>query len=93
MKYRSDSMYRNTSVVNSKYLDVMNPVVDNPGDYNTTSITISPQHNQRPDLLAHQLYGNSKLWWVFAEFNPDELNDPIVDFVAGKTIVVPTRFS
>jgi len=93
MKFRSDSMYRNTSIVNSKYLDIMNPVIDNPGNYTTREVTIESRYDQRPDLMAYDLYGNAKLWWVFAEFNPDELNDPIVDFNTGKTIVVPTRFS
>lgn len=93
MKFRSDSMYRNTKVVNSKYLDIMDPIIDNVATFPTRSLKITAKQDRRPDILAHELYGNAKLWWVFAEFNPDSLNDPIVDFTAGKTIIVPTRFS
>ena len=39
------------------------------------------------------LYGNAKLWWVFATINQDILNDPITDFEAGLTIQVPLRFT
>ena len=51
------------------------------------------KHNQKPDLLAYELYGNAKLWWVFALFNQDKLKDPIIDFKEGITIKVPVRFS
>ena len=82
MAQNSDSLYRNTQIIDNKYLDILDPVIDSTNKY-----------NNRPDLLANELYGNSKLWWVFAEFNPDTLNDPIVDFVAGLKIKVPTSFT
>jgi len=44
-------------------------------------------------LLAYDLYGNSKLWWVFAQFNQDKLKDPVVDFLPGLEIQVPTKFT
>ena len=65
----------------------------NVNDYNTKTIKLTVKYEHRPDLLAHELYGNAKLWWVFAEFNPDLLNDPIVDFKTGITIKYPVRFS
>jgi hypothetical protein len=44
----------------------------------------------RPDLLAYDLYGDSKLWWVFAERNPNRLGeDPYFDFKTGVGIYVP----
>jgi hypothetical protein len=51
---------------------------------------IDPPFNLRPDLLAHKLYGDSNLWWVFAVRNPDVLKDPIFNFVAPNIIYVPT---
>ena len=93
MKFRSDSMYRNTGMLKSGYLDVQSPVITNVNDYNTKTIKLTVKYEHRPDLLAHELYGNAKLWWVFAEFNPDLLNDPIVDFKTGITIKYPVRFS
>jgi len=91
--YRSDSAYRNTSIVEGKYLDIYESTVTNLQEYNLVEKEISPKYHQRPDLMAHDLYGNSKLWWVFLEFNQDDLEDPILDFVSGLTILVPTRFS
>ena len=57
-KYRTDSLYRNTEVVNSKYLDVLS--IDNIDIKNTSTktITLEAKHNERPDLLAYELYGN-----------------------------------
>jgi hypothetical protein len=48
--------------------------------------TIEPQYAFRPDLLAHDLYGNARLWWVFMQRNLDVLQDPILDFVPGTKI-------
>ena len=71
-------------------LDINNIDVDNT---TTTNITLEEKYNEKPDLLAYDLYGNAKLWWVFGLFNQDELVDPILDFKAGLKIKVPTRFS
>ena len=92
-KYRTDSVYRKTPVVNNKYLGIWNPGNLDVNNTLTTTVTLAPKHEYRPDVLAYELYGNAKLWWIFAQFNPDELVDPIMDFTAGKTLTVPTRFS
>ena len=51
--------------------------------------TIEPQYENRPDLLAYDLYGTSKLWWVFTQRNMDILEDPVFDFKAGVKILLP----
>lgn len=91
--YRADSVYRNTEIVDNKYLDVLS--IDNIDVENTStkSVVIKSKHENKPDLLAYELYGNAKLWWVFALFNQDKLQDPILDFKAGLSINVPIRFS
>jgi hypothetical protein len=93
MSYRTDSIYRNTPIINNQFLDVL--AIDNIDVVNTTtrSVTIELRHANKPDLLAHELYGNSKLWWVFALFNQTKLADPILDFNEGVVIQVPTRFA
>ena len=48
-------------------------------------------YKQRPDLLAYDLYGDAKLWWVFAIRNPNVLQDPIYDFEPGVTIYIPQQ--
>ena len=41
------------------------------------SYTIERTYAYRPDLLAYDLYGTPRLWWVFAQRNPDQIEDPI----------------
>jgi len=50
-------------------------------------ITLTYQY--RPDLLAYDLYGNSRLWWVFYQRNPNTLTKPPLDFAAGTQIYLP----
>ena len=92
IEYRADSVYRDTNIEENRFLGMFRSPVQNTQDYLTYRLTVSNKYAQRPDLLAYDLYGNSRLWWVFAQFNPDTLNDPIVDFVAGLEIVVPEKF-
>ena len=91
--YKPDSLYRNTSIVSNQYLDTLN--VDDIDIENTTtkSVKLELKHENKPDLLAYELYGNSKLLRGFALFNQDKLKDPIIDFKEGVTIKVPVRFS
>ena len=46
---------------------------------------------RRPDLLAHDLYGSSKLWWVFMHRNMDTITDPIFAFAEGVQIRIPKK--
>lgn len=48
-------------------------------------------YENRPDMLAYDLYGDSALWWVFKARNPNVLDDPLFDFRAGITIYVPKK--
>ena len=48
-------------------------------------------YERRPDLLAHDLYGDSKLWWVFMHRNMDVLSDNIWSFTAGTEIRIPKK--
>jgi hypothetical protein len=51
---------------------------------------ITKVYEFRPDLLAYDLYGDSKLWWVFAVRNPNRLGeDPYFNFTSGLEIYVP----
>ena len=91
--YRTDSLYRDTKITNNQYLDEL--TIDNIDVKNTTTktMTLNEKYDEKPDLLAYDLYGNAKLWWVFGLFNQDALADPIIDFKAGLKIIVPIRFS
>ncbi len=87
--YPRSSPYYNADVVNGKFLDVMNnrPIPTLPSD---VYWEITTAYNLRPDLLAFDIYGDSKLWWVFASRNPNRLKDPLFDFVTGTGIYLPT---
>jgi hypothetical protein len=54
---------------------------------------IENQYNQRPDLLAFDLYGTPKLWWVFVQRNMNVIKDPIYDLYAGQVIYLPKQSS
>lgn len=54
-------------------------------------ITVEPKYESRPDLLAQDLYGTPRLWWVFAVRNMDLLVDPLEDLKAGIQIFAPTK--
>jgi len=88
MLYSSTSPYYLTGVVNRQYLDVMvnRPIPSDPTD---VYWEITPTYNLRPDLLAYDLYKDPKLWWVFAQRNPNRIKDPLFDFVSGIKIYIP----
>jgi hypothetical protein len=75
---------------NSLYLDLWQPRPI-PASADDFQYTIQPQYNYRPDLLAYDIYGNPKLWWVFIQRNVDILTDPIYDFRSGVTISLPKK--
>jgi len=86
--YPATSPYYTTGIVNSKFLDVM---VNRPIPMQQSDIywRITPVYEYRPDMLAYDLYSDSRLWWVFAQRNPNTLADPYGDFVAGVGIYLP----
>ncbi len=87
--YPATSPYKDTGVFNGKYLDflVYRPIPKQPSD---VLYTIPEVYQYRPDMLAFDLYSDSKLWWVFAARNPNRLgSDPYFDFKAGVDIYIP----
>ena len=70
------------------FLDVM---VNRPIPKATDDLlfTINTTFQYRPDLLAFDLYGDSALWWVFYQRNPNTLTRPPLDFRAGTSIYLP----
>lgn len=86
--YPMTSPYYQTDIVNGNFLDVMinRSIPTVPSDIYWT---ITPTYNLRPDLLAYDLYSDSRLWWVFASRNPNRLKDPMFDFVTGLGIYLP----
>ena len=85
--YSQTSPYFETGEVGN-YLDILNPrtITAEPDDQ---SYTIERTYSYRPDLLAFDMYGSARLWWVFAQRNPDVLQDPVFDFTPGTEIYLP----
>lgn len=88
VSYPQTSPYYLTEIYNNQFLEVMTnrPIPMNPLDQYWT---ITTTYNLRPDLLAFDLYNDSKLWWVFSQRNPNTLKDPLFDFVTGVNIYIP----
>jgi hypothetical protein len=86
--YPATSPYNNTDVVNGKFLDIMInrsiPMLASDRYWEITTV-----YEYRPDLLAYDLYSDSRLWWVFAQRNPNRLKDPYFDFITGVGIYIP----
>ncbi len=89
VNYTTTSPWYNTPIVQN-YLDVLaiRPVAAEADDF---VYAIESQYAYRPDLLAYDLYGTNKLWWVFIQRNLDRLQDPIFDFVPGVEIYIPKK--
>jgi len=86
--YTKTSPWGNTQINKSGELDILSirPV---PAEDDDFLYTIEPQYLHRPDLLAYDLYGSSKLWWVFAQRNIETLKDPVFDMIPGVKIFLP----
>lgn len=87
--YSNTSPYFETEM-RSTYLEVLNPRTLT-AEEDDQSYTIERTYAYRPDLLAYDLYGTPRLWWVFTQRNPDQIEDPIYDFKPGVTIKLPKK--
>ena len=89
--YDKNSPYAKTAFFGN-YLDIINlpPIPKLASDQ---LFTVNRTYQLRPDLLAFDLYGDSRLWWVFIQRNLDVLEDPIFDFVPGTKIYLPKSSS
>lgn len=89
MNYKKSSPYAETPIsTDGNYLEQY--VTRNvPASFDDVVFEITNKYNLRPDLLAHDLYGDVNLWWIFSERNPNTLKDPVGDFKSGTIIFIP----
>jgi len=85
--YSKTSPYYKTQIVNG-YLDVID-FRDLPIQRDDILFEVTATYENRPDLLAYDLYKDPSLWWVFAVRNKKILKDPVYDLVAGVKIYLP----
>jgi hypothetical protein len=87
--YARTSPYFNTPVT-GKYLDIAElPSI--PKLVDDVLYTIPVVYENRPDLLAADLYNDPGLWWVFAARNPNIIQDPVFDIRPGYQIYIPRQ--
>jgi hypothetical protein len=85
--YGKTSPYSKTEIVNG-YLDVLN-FRDLPNERDDVQFELTSTYENRPDLLAYDLYQDASLWWVFAVRNKSKIKDPVFDMRAGTKIYLP----
>lgn len=87
--YKNSSPYAATKTF-GPFLDILNyrPITKKADD---VTYVINSVYQYRPDMLAHDLYDDAGLWWVFAARNPNVIKDPIFGFTAGVTIYIPQK--
>lgn len=83
------SQYRDTKI-DGFYLGIWEPI-DIPTSLNDTTYTVRPDHENRPDLIAHEFLGNANLWWVIFLRNIETISDPLSDITTGKQIMIPAK--
>jgi hypothetical protein len=86
-EYSKTSPYYTTELING-FLGIWN-ARDIPPESDDILFEVTEKYQNRPDLLAYDLYSDVKLWWVFAVRNPSVLRDPVFDLIAGKQIYLP----
>lgn len=87
--YKKTSPYYTTDL-SKGYLDVAN-FRNIPAQKGDVLFTVTKEYENRPDLLAYDLYEDSGLWWVFAVRNKSILKDPVYDLVPGIDIYLPQK--
>lgn len=88
--YSKFSQYYETPIYSNSFLDLYEPR-QFPRLEGDVAVTLTEAFKHKPHLLAYELYGDSRLWWVFAARNPNLLKDPIFDFLPGRTIYIPRK--
>lgn len=88
-EYSTSSPYSDTIQLDG-FMEILEPRRI-PAYEDDVVFTITESYRNRPDLLAFDLYKDSRLWWVFAVRNPNNIKDPVFDFVPGRKIYIPKK--
>jgi hypothetical protein len=87
IRYNTSSVYSVTPVRN-EYLDLYVSPIE-PDFTQAQPYVITQKYDRRPDLLAYDLYNDSKYWWIFSLYNRNKIKDPLFDFKTGLEILIP----
>lgn len=50
---------------------------------------VENKFERRIDLISDAFYGDSRYWWVIAQFN--DIIDPYSEITPGRMLVIPTK--
>ena len=84
------SLFTDTNTVNS--VEELDYITSNFSEFvfnrpiNTYQVT--PSDIQRPDLIAHKVYGKSNLWWIIMKYN--KIEDIWNDLSIGQILNIPS---
>jgi hypothetical protein len=86
-KYETSSLYQDTEI-SDRFLGyyVHTKIEAREDDH---YVEVDHRWTHRPDLLAHDLYGDAKYWYVIPMRNGFE--DPYFDLTYGRTIIIPNK--
>ena len=88
-KYR-DFQRRSNPKDNKKYFNnVLYPVVNN----SSNDVYIITREGDRLDLLAHEVYKDSSLWWILVKANPNLVRRDSFYIKPGIRLRIPTNVS
>lgn len=89
MAFSSKSFYSKTSQYNNIRDYLVKPKLEKDPETDQEFV-ITAQYENKPGLLAYDLYGSARYNWVFAYYNRDIIHDALVDMVEGLTITIPS---
>lgn len=85
------NLYKNISIkvnpLNNKrnYVNVVYPEIEKTSE----DLYIITSFEDRLDLLAYQYYGDSTLWWIISQANPDKVRRDSFFIKLGVQIRIP----
>lgn len=88
VSYSDSTLYAKTPIV-GRFLDFYRPILIPPHQSDQLFVIKRQDWVHRPDLIAHDYYGNDVLFWVFGVRNG--LKDLVFDIKLGSVLWFPTR--
>lgn len=76
------------SEVNDRAIEWWERAVLTP-DFTDREYSVEARHAGRLDIIAHLFLGDTRLWWLIAQFNA--VLDPFHEIVEGRILRIPTK--
>ena len=83
--YRNIKINQNLDTLKRNYTNVVYPEIPK----SNNDLYIIASWEDRLDLLAYQYYGDSDLWWIICQANPDKVRRDSFFIKLGEQIRIP----